>query len=106
MSEKRIKKIIQLSKSLKDYDEMIEILSYEIEQNLFDNNDDTYVNFIVTKKEKEIWDEENDLRGEVVKVSYSESAKIPEELAIKLQNLVLKHYKQKRRQLLKELKAL
>ena len=106
MSEKRIKKIIQLSKSLKDYDEMIEILSYEIEQNLFDNNDDTYVNFIVTKKEREVWDEENDLRGEVVKVSYSESAKIPEELAIKLQNLVLKHYKQKRRQLLKELKAL
>lgn len=106
MSEKRIKKIIQLSKSLKDYDEMIEILSYEIEENIFDNNDDTYVNFIVTKKEREIWDEENDLRGEVVKVSYSESAKIPEELAIKLQNLVLKHYKQKRRQLLKELKAL
>lgn len=106
MSEKRIKQIYQISKSLKDYDEMIEILSYEIEQNLFDNNDDTYVNFIVTKKEKEIWDEENDLRGEVVKVSYSESAKIPEELAIKLQNLVLKHYKQKRRQLLKELKAL
>lgn len=106
MSEKRIKKIIQLSKSLKNYEEMIDILSYEIEENIFDNNDDTYVNFIVTKKENTIIDDHNELQADFVRVSYSESAKIPEELAIKLQNEVLKYYKKKKREILKEIKQL
>lgn len=119
-NQQRVKEIVSLGKKLNDYDEMINILSKEIEDNLFDNNESTFINFIITKKETmnvskskianmpiDIFEDADDtLQADVTHVSYSESARIPEELAIKLQNEVLKYYKRERRKLLKQLKEI
>ena len=120
---KRLENIIQLSKELKNVDDLIEILEYEIEENLFDNNLETYVNFIITKQQTlepnkpkmmnsimsmmmHGGDFDIDKPVDVTHVQYSESALIPEELALKMQMMVLRYYKKQRREIIKQLKEI
>jgi len=123
MTKTRLNLIADLSKKIKDVDKMIEILKFELEENIFENTDKTFVNFTIVKKEiEEVPNitKNNITKGllesiskgtAIIEVStntaeYSESCLIPNDLAIKIQVMVLNHYKNYRKNLIKQLKEI
>lgn len=115
---KKMEDFVELAKELKNADGEVKAIQKEIEDNLFNKNDSTYINFIITKKETvnvaDIIDEfpkevqSNILTGdptlEKTHVKYTESFPITEELAMEMQTVLLNYFKEKRQKIANKMK--
>lgn len=119
MPSKKLENFVADLKKVKELDKAIEILKSEIEDNLFDKNESTLINFTLVKKETvEVKDTASDIITKyfmenddmsntsvnVTNVKYTEDFKVSEEFATKVQMLLLKDLQKQRRDLLKNIK--
>lgn len=119
MTKKNLEKFVDNLKKIKHLDKMIEILKKEIEDNLFDKNEKTLINFTLVKKEvvesdtskysggllNMIMEQIDTHEATVTNVRYTEDFEISEDFATKVQLLLLKDLKKQRRDAIKELEA-
>lgn len=121
----KIEKILDLGKKIKDTEEVLEALSYDIESKLLAEDADkkVFVNFTVEvpKRKRVLSSQEEDIMRQIKEVTgktlvmeeepdvtahYTESCLVPNDLALKIQMLMFRHYKKYKTDLTKELKAI
>jgi hypothetical protein len=120
MTDKKLENFVADLKKVKELDKAIEILKSEIEDNLFDKNESTLINFTLVKKETvEVKDVASDLITKyfmenddmsntsvnVTNVKYTEDFEVSEEFATKIQVLLLKDLKKQRKDVIKKIEA-
>jgi len=120
MTDKKLENFVADLKKVKELDKAIEILKNEIEDNLFDKNESTLINFTLVKKETvEVKDVASDLITKyfmenddmsntsvnVTNVKYTEDFEVSEEFATKIQVLLLKDLKKQRKDVIKKIEA-
>lgn len=119
MTKRKLEKFVDSLKKIKHLDKMIHILQNEIEDNLFDKNEKTLLNFTLVKKEvvesdvtrfsggilNMIMENLDSHETTVTNVKYTEDFEITEEFATKVQLLLLKDLKKQRKDAIKELEA-